>query len=201
MRCEDLWDHVSTVALAASAVRSIDGDHLRLWWTFHMLKFTPTAVLTIGMLSLSGCTASDTQRVPPSLPPTPTAATEQELSGEGAIFLSEFVQEHPGHFDPDLLPGSFLFAEAGIGPAEYPLPALSADSDQLVLTIFCDDATEYEVALTSGGEIVDRTWGDSCDADGLVNYKTAPIDADRSSLSAAVTVDEKASFRMFDSPQ
>jgi len=74
-----------------------------------MLKFIPVALFAIGMVSLSGCAARDTQQVRPSPPPTPTAASEQELYGEDAIFLSEFVKQNPGYFDPDLLLGSFLF--------------------------------------------------------------------------------------------
>jgi len=73
-----------------------------------MMKFVPVGVVAIGMLFLSGCSAFGTQGSRPSTSPTLTTGSGQELHGEGAILLSQFVEDHPGYFDRDLLPGSFM---------------------------------------------------------------------------------------------
>jgi len=166
-----------------------------------MRTFTVTVLVSLLTLALTSCMTA--QRVEPLPSATPTAlndpAVVQDLYGDNALFLSEFLAQDRYFMGAELQISNVLFEKAGIGPNEYALPALATGSDQLLLAIFCDEESAYEVAVVSDGETIDRTWAEICgnpSAPGLATYITAPITADSSSLSVKVTVDRGVSFRV-----
>jgi hypothetical protein len=156
------------------------------------------SVLLIAGFALAGCSSPATTDVSPS--DAESAIVDRGsidgLYGEGAVFLSEFMARHPAFLNPGVVTGAFLFEDAGFASTTYPLPPLNHASDQLELAIFCDQPSEYEVALLSGGEVIDRTWGDDCSGPDLVIYRTAPFTTDGSALEVAVTVDDATPFRL-----
>ncbi len=148
------------------------------------------------LLMLTACQAA----APVS--PTPTASASPTpdggvgaLYGENAMFLSEFIERFPAA-DPLDFPAVTLFESAASGPTSFDLPALSGTEVSLVLAIFCDAQTNYEVAIVRDNRIVDRTWGDNCPQSGIVLYTTAPISGRLSDLQVEVTVKPNTSFRV-----
>lgn len=166
----------------------------------HIRAFlTAAAAVAIVAVALSGCVAAPDQKPQPAYTQqaTHSTASVKDLYGKHALFLSRFSSQHPGLIDSSLLPGTFFFEKAGVGSQEFDLPSLPAGDDQLVLMIFCDEKSNYDLSLVSGGKRIDRTWGGSCASDrGIVTYKTAPLKDPGATFVLNVKTLEKVPFRI-----
>jgi hypothetical protein len=148
------------------------------------------------LLSLTACQAPGPDDWTPTPSPSPTPVDGvAALYGDDALFLSEFIERFPAA-DPLDFPAIALFEAAASGPASFNLPTPTGTDVSLVLAIFCDAPTNYEVAIVRDNRIVDRTWGDNCPQSGIVLYTTAPISGPVSDLQAKVTVNPNAPFRV-----
>lgn len=149
------------------------------------------------LLSLTACQAPGPDDSTPTPSPSPTPVNGVDaLYGDDALFLSEFIERFPNRAPADLLASRTLFESGGTGPATYDLPTPQGTDPLLVLVVFCEADTSYEVAIMRDDKVVDHTWGDSCPQTGLRYYTTAPISGPLSNLQTRVTVDPRVSFRV-----
>lgn len=164
-----------------------------------VLRLT-AAGLALGLaLGLSACT---TEQAPARHTPTAVAKgastprpDPKALYGAHGMFLSDYVAKYPAYVDPVLLEGKFVLEKSATGPSTFPLPRLSV-GDALVLAIFCDAPSKYDLTVVGGSGTVDRTWGDSCGPGNFALYTTAPITGPRSGLQLSVSVASGTSYRV-----
>lgn len=154
------------------------------------------ALIVGGALALTSCTASDEAVSAPPSPVSTSPGADRvtgELYGPDAISLSEFRTRHPGTVTGDAATGAVLVEDRGNGPKAASLPPLDA-GDRLVLALFCDSASPYEIALLSGETVLDKTWAADCATGGITTYTTAPLAAAVAAPTVSIRVDADTSF-------
>lgn len=150
------------------------------------------------VVCLAGCSvvAEPIPTASGSPSPVPVPSGTDALYGKDAISLSEFVVAHPDEVPPEIEGATFLVEGSGVGPTSFAIPGLSNATPSLLLAIFCDGASSYDLTLLRSGEQLDRTWGDSCPTSGMVTYQTAPIAGSASGLELDVTTGSEVSYRI-----
>ncbi|WP_415131237.1 hypothetical protein [Microbacterium sp.] len=165
------------------------------------MRISPVAVLALlGTLVLSGCTAAE-----PTLPADSVTSSETtneasshiaELYAPDALPLSEYVDNYPAYTPAELRGVQFLAEGAATTTEEFPLTDAAEDTTSLILAIFCDADSPYEIAVLRDADVIDRTWGTQCPRSGIVFYTTASLTIAADGMSVRATVDEGTPYRL-----
>ncbi|KZE89528.1 hypothetical protein [Microbacterium sp. TNHR37B] len=165
------------------------------------MRISPVAVLALlGTLVLSGCSAAEPTLPTESTTPRETANEASshiaELYAPDALPLSEYVNRYPAYTPAELRGVQFLAEGAATATEEFPLADVALDTTSLILAIFCDADSPYEIAVMRGTDVIDRTWGAQCPRDGIVFYTTASLAIASDGLSVRATVDDGTPYRL-----
>ena len=165
------------------------------------MRISSAVVLAVlGSLVLTSCTATQPPRptgdATPSETPGEASSRVAELYAPDAVPLSEYVHSNPAYTPAELRGAQFLAEGAATATEEFPIADEVEGATSLILAIFCDADSPYEIAVMQDADVIDRTWGPQCPRSGIVLYTTTPLTIPTSELTLRATVDDGTPYRL-----